>query len=60
MKFEWERLPDTTTARAKIFGGWLVSNNPRYSTHPLREDAIPFGTSMVFVHDPHHEWSVDE
>lgn len=56
MKFEWEQLGETTTKRAKVIGGWLVSNTPRYSHDVILEDAVPFATSMVFVPDPKHEW----
>ena len=48
--FEWEMIDGTTTARAMVFGGWLVLNE-RYAISGCSQ-------SMVFVPDPSHEWRV--
>lgn len=55
MKFEWECVWEKNEyfdyeeiARAKIFGGWLVT---------YRVDSK---CTMVFVPDPNHEWEIDK
>ena len=52
MKFEWVIIHyiksiGWTTYRAKVFGGWLVSN------------CFDDNNSMVFIPDQKHEWEVE-
>ena len=45
MKFEWEMIGsyDERAYRAKVIGGWVVSDN----------------NGMCFVPDPNHEWTIE-
>lgn len=62
MKFEWECIFEfihdekpiiKVTNRAKVFGGWIV--------HDYFWAKDNFDTSMIFIPDPKHEWSlIDE
>ncbi len=65
MRFEWEvishhhspRIGGSNTHRAKVIGGWVVSND-------LYTDAANIGnernltSSMVFIPDPEHNWEI--
>lgn len=43
IEFKWERLTKhSSTFRAKVIGGWVVSDD----------------VGLVFVPDPNHEWQL--
>lgn len=61
--FDWEILYNDFggdghtqggTARVKVMGGWLVS-------HEIHNESFKScSTSLTFVRDPFHEWSIEE
>lgn len=53
MKFQWEKL-DSECQRAKVIGGWVLRSRDvdDCNTHYTVE-------SMVFIHDPKHEWNIE-
>jgi hypothetical protein len=67
MNFDWQRIfknhnsgvGGTSTARAKVPGGWLI-NNVTYTEVICNGNERNISESMCFVPDPNHEWEVDE
>lgn len=54
--FEWEILEcnekrSIRTARAKVYGGWIVNSC-------VDKEALCC-ESMVFIPDPNHEWEIE-
>lgn len=66
MKFEWEnihanhvaKIGGSNTARARIKGGWIVSLDLYTSEKEGTNRNV--STSMVFIPDPKHEWSISD
>lgn len=61
MKFVWENIYGNPqweeTARAKVYGGWLVSHTVK---GPLDDvGGEPISTSITFVPDDRHLWKID-
>ena len=48
IKTEGEGHKPSYCARAKVFGGWLVTSQ------------IEFSGNLVFIPDPNHEWKLDK
>lgn len=63
--FEWERIfkthnysiGGTNTYRAKVPGGWLVSNTT-YTDVLNDGNERTISESMVFVYDPEYKWEI--
>ena len=47
--FEWEALVSGETFRAKVFGGWIITDG---------DGGKAIG--MAFIPDPKHEWEISE
>lgn len=58
MKFEWEIIfsnpgnSGSETARARVFGGWIVNNE----TWDGEKDSV--SESSVFIPDSDHKWTI--
>ncbi len=53
MEFKWETLKATEyneTTRVRVMGGWLV--------HVMVSDSKRLSTSLQFVQDPDHQWTI--
>lgn len=68
---KWEQIPQSDQLlymhRAKIFGGWLVqctvdALTPQYQGYdiPNNEAGYQWRTSLAFVPDPNHEWTLNQ
>lgn len=62
MRFEWELIHDRdswTTMRAKVPGGWLVSEFIQ-AVDEMGETTTNCTSNMVFVADPTYLWVIEE
>ena len=53
IEWQWEVL-DSTTARAKVIGGWIINHFNSFSDGKKTE----ISEAMVFVPDRDHEWTI--
>lgn len=72
MKFEWEVINKKekfgefidATERARVIGGWLIRSHlvSTFNESDMRSHEIKYCSTMStqFVHDPNHEWKIDE
>lgn len=66
MKFEWEKIAKSyqdgvggcNTHRAKVFGGWVLSNDI-YTDVLHRGNERSMTTSLCFIPDALHEWVIE-
>lgn len=56
LEWEWEQL-DEATWRVKVIGGWLVLHVKTFVVAG-KNSSMHQSESMVFVHDPGHEWHI--
>lgn len=57
MKFKWEQIyrsENSYTERAKVIGGWIVSN---FSKNSERSSICE---SMVFIPNTKHKWIISD
>jgi hypothetical protein len=59
IKFEWERIKEFNSYRAKVIGGWMVIHTPKFSEDPFLEDPKPFATTSCFIPDVDHKWEIE-
>lgn len=69
MKFSWEIIDEVAephcnilyqTERARMIGGWLIRSRSLFGID--EDDDIMWkrsSESMVFISDPHHEWTIN-
>lgn len=57
MIFEWEIITRHED-RAKVFGGWIVRTV--WTRDNDDGDSVSVSSSLVFIPDTNHEWSIEE